>query len=97
MAQFDDRGSDGLRARRAIVGPYALPEHWRTKPDAEDLELARLAPAMGLRRVQRLDVDLRDQLLDELRARARADAAERADIERSARELREFGPGPTDA
>jgi len=92
MSQLDDRGEDGLAARRAVPGPYALPEHWRTTPDVADLELARLAPAMGLRRVQRLDVDVRDQLLDELRARARADAAERADIERSVREVREFGP-----
>jgi hypothetical protein len=96
MAQFDDRGDDGLQARRAVPGPYALPEHWRTKPDSADLELARRAPRMGLRRVQRLDVDVRDQLLDELRARARDEAAERADIERSVSELREFGPGSAD-
>jgi hypothetical protein len=77
MAQFDDRGNDHLGPRRALPGPYALPEHWRTTPDPADLELAHLAPAMGLRRVQRLDIDARDQLLDELRARARAEAAER--------------------
>jgi hypothetical protein len=90
MALFDDRGDDGPGARRAVPGPYALPEHWRTKPDPADLEVARLAPAMGLRRVQRLDVDVRDQLLDELRARA--DAAERADMQRSVREHCEFRP-----
>lgn len=67
MSQFDDRGEDGLQARRAVPGPYALPEHWRTTPDVADLELARRAPAMGLRRVRRLDVDVRDRLLDELR------------------------------
>lgn len=47
---------------------------------------------MGLRRVQRLDVDVRDKLFDELRARA--DAAERAGIVCSVRGLREFGLGP---
>lgn len=76
MAQFDDRGDDGLQPRRALPGPYALPEHWRAKPDVADLELARRAPAMGLRRVQRLDVDVRDRLLDELRRRDRDDEAE---------------------
>lgn len=76
MAQFDDRGDDGLRARRALPGPYALPEHWRATPDAADLELARLAPAMGLRRVQRLNADVRDRLLDELRRRHRDEEAE---------------------
>jgi len=76
MSQFDDRGDDGLQARRAVPGPYLLPEHWRTTPDVADLELARRAPAMGLRRVQRLDVDVRDRLLDELRRRDRDEEAE---------------------
>jgi hypothetical protein len=87
MALFDDRGPDGLDARRAVPGPYALPEHWRQTPDDADLDLARLAPAMSLRRVQRLDVDVRDQLLDELRARTRAERAERRDIAQSHNEL----------
>jgi len=89
MAHCDDRGEDHLGQRRALPGPYALPEHWRTTPEPADLELARLAPAMGLRRVQRLDVDVRDELLDELRARARAEAAERTDLVQQLRELRE--------
>ena len=76
-----------------MPGPYALPEHWRQTPDAADLELARLAPAMSLRRVQRLDVDVRDELLDELRARARTEQAERRDIVQSLSELRDRDTG----
>lgn len=91
MAQFDDCGDDHRDQRRALPGPYALPEHWRTMPDPADLELARLAPVMGLRRVQRLDVDVRDELLDELRVRARAEAAERTDLVQHLRELRDPG------
>jgi len=93
MAHGDDRGREGLGVRRAVPGPYALPEHWRQTPDAADLELTRLAPAMGLRRVQRLDVDVRDQLLDELRARARAEEAERSDIVQNISELRDRDTG----
>jgi len=89
MAHLDDRGDHELGQRRALPGLYALPAHWRATSYAADLELARLAPAMGRRRVQRLDVNIRDELFDELRARARAEAAERTDLVQQLRELRE--------
>jgi hypothetical protein len=92
MAYLDERYDDAHPGRRrALPGPYALPHGWRERPEPEDLELARLAPAMTLRRVQRLDVDMRDKLLGELRARARDDVAERADDARLARDEGEWG------
>ena len=90
MAAGDERSYDGSAAqRRAIAGPYALPEAWRERPDPEDLELAQLAPAMWLQRVQRLDVDVRDRLLRELRARRRDANAARADLGRAISEQRD--------
>ena len=82
MAAWDDRGDAALDARRAVPGPYATPETWRDRPEPEDLELARLAPAMSLRRVQRLDVDVRDRLLTELRRRHRDDQAAATEAQR---------------
>jgi len=82
MAAGDDRGDAGLDTPRALPGPYLTPDTWRDRPEPEDLELARLAPAMSLRRVQRLDVDVRDRLLAELRRRYRDDQAEATEAQR---------------
>jgi len=77
-------GSSGLlsdqpseRRRRAQAGPYGPPDERRTSADAEDVELARRA-GMPLHAAKRVSVDVRDQLLEDLRIEQReAHAAER--------------------
>jgi hypothetical protein len=65
MAHGDDRDPQ-LDRRRARPGPYPAPQH-RTRPQPDDLELARRA-AISLRDAQRVDVNVRDRLLEQLRA-----------------------------
>jgi hypothetical protein len=77
MAHGDDRDPQHDR-RRARPGPYPAPQH-RTRPQPEDLELARRA-ALTVRDAQHVDVNLRDRLLEQLRA----DDARRQDSDRDA-------------
>ena len=77
MAETSTRFDVAADHRRAEAGPYAPPEHRRGRVDDCDLRLARLS-GMPLRKVQRLDVPERDELL----ARHDADAAVERSMER---------------
>ena len=99
MARDDDRApvdDDQSVRRRARPGPYGLPIDWREEPEPEDLELARLHPWMSLSDVQRLTVEDRDRRLEEHRALAREEAAERDGAWQSIREGLTPPTGPDD-
>jgi hypothetical protein len=69
---------DARPQRRALPGPYVAPQDRRTRPEPEDLELARRA-GIALRTVQALEAAHRDLILAEVRGdQARRDAHDRA-------------------
>jgi hypothetical protein len=74
-------GNEDLHAqpqRRALPGPYVVPQDRRTRPEPEDLELTRRA-GIALGTVQALKAAQRDLILAEVRAdQAHRDAHDRA-------------------
>jgi hypothetical protein len=78
-AMAADHDYDQETARRhARPGPYPPPHDRRAQPEPADVRLAKLA-ALPLHTVQRLDADVRDELLEHCRAeRAEQRTAERA-------------------
>jgi len=69
MALGDDREYEQPH-RRARPGPYPPPDDRRASPEADDLELARRAD-IPLHAAKRVSPDVRDQMLEELRAEQR--------------------------